>query len=358
MYGLWPARSPSLDDPAIACGAAILRRGGLVAFPTETVYGLGANALDPKAVLSIFQAKGRPLSDPLIVHVAHRGALAGVARGMPRAAERLADAFWPGPLTLVLPRDPAIPPEVSAGLDTVAVRIPSHPVARALLRAAGVPVAAPSANRFSRPSPTTALHVAGDLGDHIDALIDGGPTQVGIESTIVRADEAGITLLRPGGISREDLEAVVGPVRFLEGRASAEGEAAPAPGSLLRHYAPTADLYLVDGPRGEALPWIHAQSAAHRAAGRAVGILVSDDDAQALSAEGLTVFSLGSEGDAAAAAQRLYACLRQLDGAGVDVILARMPPAVGLGLGLRDRLFRAAVGRVTRLQSPVGSGMS
>lgn len=324
----------------IAFAAEVLRRGGLVAFPTETVYGLGANALDAAAVARIFTAKERPAADPLIVHLSRAEQLPLVARSISPLSQALAEAFWPGPLTLVLPKQPQVPASVTAGLDTVAVRVPDHPVAQALLAAAGVPIAAPSANRFGHTSPTTAQHVWHDLAGRIDLILDGGPTPVGVESTVVDASASPVRILRPGGVTAEMLEAVVGPVTVVR-RPAETGEETlglPSPGLLQTHYAPRAELVLYRGSR--ALDALRADLAVALAAGRRPGVLAMDDAADALAATGALVYRLGA--DLETAAQRLYAGMRWLDAQGVDVILACDVAGGGLGLALRDRLSRAA----------------
>ncbi len=332
---------PERPEPhLIAQAAEIIRRGGLVAFPTETVYGLGANALDAAAVRRIFVAKERPSHDPLIVHVVGVEGLAQVAREVPPLAERLARAFWPGPLTFVLPKSEAIPEEVTAGLPTVAVRCPDHPVALALIRAAGVPIAAPSANRFGHTSPTTAQHVLDDLAGRIDLILDAGPTPVGVESTVLDLTQAPPVILRPGGLPKEILEALIGPVRLAAHLA--EREAPPSPGMLGRHYAPRTPLWLFLGPRMWALHAMDQLSRRWLAAGRKVGVLVSDKDREYWSNAAVVMASLGPEGAYEALAQRLFGALRDLDAAGVDLILARDFGGEGLGLAIRDRLTRAA----------------
>lgn len=333
---------PTAPDPdTIAEAAALLRAGGLVAFPTETVYGLGANALDAGAVARIFAAKGRPADDPLIVHVAEPAGLDAVAGAVPPVAVRLAAAFWPGPLTLVVPRGAAIPSIVTAGGPTVGVRMPAHPVALALIAAAGVPVAAPSANPFGRTSPTIAAHVAADLGDRVDLILDGGPCAVGIESTVVDCTSDPPAVLRPGGISLEALRVVVPEM------ASAIQTAAPlrSPGEFVRHYAPRARMVLVTGRAADddrATAVVACAGAALAARGVAVGVLAYAGDAVP---EGVRTATLGPAGDAGGVARRLFAALRALDAAGCDVILVRDIGPVGLGLAVRDRLNRAAEGR-------------
>lgn len=330
---------PVNPDPAVIAEAAgVLRKGGLVAFPTETVYGLGANALDPSAVARIYEAKGRDPNDPLIVHIADMEDLALVCRGVSPLAQRLAAAFWPGGLTLVLPRGARVVPAVSAGLDTVAVRMPSHPVARALIRLAGVPVAAPSANRFMRTSATTAAHVLDDLDGRIDLVLDGGPADAGIESTVVSVDGGVVTLLRPGVITVEAIESVVGRPLAQPGARAATG----SPGMMERHYAPAAELvYLPDAPIAELV----SRARAEVARGRETGILLADADAPGLEDEGFTVERLGPEGDLETVAGSLFAALRRMDTAGVEVIFARGFSRAGAGLAIDDRLRRASTRR-------------
>lgn len=322
--------------------AAILARGGLVAFPTETVYGLGANAFDATAVGRIFEAKERPADDPLIVHVAAFDQVEQVATipaGRHRVVETLAARFWPGPLTLVLERKPCIPPRVTAGLDTVAVRVPAHPVARTLVELAGVPVAAPSANRFERTSPTRADHVLHDLDGRIDAVIDGGPTPVGIESTIVDVTGDVPVLLRPGGITLEALQDAVGTIALHPGArgAGTRGQAI-APGMKPRHYAPLARLVLVEGTDDGAVSrLVEATARAHVAGGKATGIIVTGGHA---GVDGAFVRQLGP--DPPAIARDLYDALREMDARGVEVIVAGCTPEAGLGLAIMNRLRKAA----------------
>lgn len=345
------------DPAAIAEAAAVLRAGRLVAFPTETVYGLGASALDPQAVERIFAAKGRPASDPLIVHIADPAQLHAVARDVPPTALALAALFWPGPLTLVLRRAPAVPAAVAAGRDTVAVRIPRHPVALALLQAAGLPVAAPSANLFARPSPTTAAHVLHDLGGRVDLVLDGGPTPIGLESTVLDLTGPAPVVLRPGGVTIEELrmalpEVAVAP-RYLA--ADDGGEAPPSPGQLLRHYAPRARLTLVRGPGRLALARMRSLARELLDAGRSVGVLAADEEREAFAGLAVRVVGLGPRERPDRIGARLFAALRELDAEGVDAILARAPDQVGLGLAIWDRLYRAAEGRVVDADEP-GSG--
>ncbi len=343
---------PTAPDPvAIRQAAAVLQHGGLVAFPTETVYGLGANALDAEAVQGIFTAKGRPAYDPLIVHLAGVEALPDVVAEIPPLVETLATHFWPGPLTLVLPRASHIPLAVTAGGPTVAVRVPAHPVALALIRAAGFPIAAPSANRFGHLSPTQAAHVLDDLDGHIDVLLDGGPTPVGVESTVLSLVTPVPTILRPGGASREALATVLGQVDVL-GRALTAEDVVPSPGVLAQHYAPRARLTLYQGPRKATLRAMRAAAAQLAAAGQRVGLLLAaSGDAATFADIPATIQAIDTTGDLEGAARQLFTALRALDRAGVTAILARDFGARGLGLAIRDRLTRAAAGHVVYVEN-------
>jgi L-threonylcarbamoyladenylate synthase len=327
---------------AVALAAEVIRAGGLVAFPTETVYGLGADALRAEAVRGIFTAKGRPATDPLIIHLHEASQARDVAVAFPPPAQTLAEAFWPGPLTLVLPRGPRVPPEVTAGRDTVAVRVPAHPVARALLRAAAAPIAAPSANRFGRPSPTTAQHVLDDLDGLIDLVLDAGPVTIGLESTIVDVTQSPPAILRPGGLSLEALRAVAPEIVVRERYLPTESTA-DAPGMFLKHYAPRAELRLFEGERAAVLAQIRSL------AGEGVGILATDEDAAAFVSTQALIERLGPGSDAAAVGRRLFAGLRALDQRGATVIFARLPEGEGLWRAIRDRLYRAAEGRVIQV---------
>jgi len=308
--------------PAIARAAAVLRGGGLVAFPTETVYGLGADATNARAVARLFEVKGRPHFDPLIVHLGAANWLERCVTDAPPEARRLAERFWPGPLTLVLPKRETIPDLVTSGLPTVAVRVPSHPVAHALIGALDRPLAAPSANRFGRLSPTTAQAVAEDLGERIELVLDAGPTTHGIESTIVAFGDQGPRLLRPGPITPEQLRDCLGCDVPVVGKASPTPE---APGMLERHYAPRTPLRLLEGaPPAETR---RVACLAFRAA-----------PAGAFAA----VEVLSPSGDLREAAANLFAALRRLDMAGAEWIVAEPVPENGLGVAIMDRLRRAA----------------
>lgn len=324
---------------AIADAARLIRAGRLVGFPTETVYGLGANALSAAAVQRVFRAKGRPRSDPLIVHLASAEELPRVTRSVPDAARHLAGAHWPGPLTLVLPRAEAVPAIVSAGRETVAVRVPAHPVAIALLAAADRPIAAPSANRYGHVSPTSAVHVADDLGHRVDLILDGGPTDVGIESTVLDLTADPPEILRLGGVTFEMLRLSLPNVvqRVLA------SQDARSPGTAMRHYAPRARVLLFpDGADG----WRRALATARDIAGRCESIAVLGPDRLIEEApHGTLLLSWGASDDAEIA-RRLFALLRRADSEGVDSIVAVLPPPGGLRDAVRDRLTRAASGRV------------
>ncbi len=356
------AVDPAAPDPdGMARMGAAIRAGEVVAFPTETVYGLGADATNPDAVARIFAAKGRPSSDPLIVHIAGIEQLPQVTgyapADLPPATRVLAERFWPGPLTLVLPRGPAIPAAVTAGLATVGVRMPAHPVARALIAAAGVPIAAPSANQFGHTSPTTAQHVFADLGSRIPWIIDGGACPVGVESTIVDVMQSPPRVLRPGGVALEDLAAALGgPVAFQE-RAAVRDGVSQAPGMLLSHYAPRARLLVFDDPDIPAT-WQRAiaEVQARSAQGMRVGALAPDALAAAFTAAGASAVAvLGALDDPRTVAQQLFAALRRLDDAGVALIISGSFTAAGLGLAVRDRLWRAAGGVVLSLTAAPGA---
>jgi L-threonylcarbamoyladenylate synthase len=319
-------------DPALLDrAAAMLRDGHLVAFPTETVYGLGAHALDPAAVARIYAAKGRPAYNPLIVHVPDVAAARRLTREWPEAADRLAARWWPGPLTIVLPKAASVPDSVTAGLDTVALRIPAHPVALALLRAAGIPLAAPSANRSGQVSPTAAAHVARSLGGRVPLILDGGLCEVGIESTVVDLSVVPPQLLRPGMVSQRELEEELGPLA-LAGPAQHEQSARSSPGMLERHYAPAAAVLLFETGSE---PELRSAVEAVRQRGRQVGALVRN-----LKPRADRTIVLPDE--PAGYARALYQALHNLDGAGVELILIERAPAGSEWAAVRDRLERAA----------------
>jgi len=344
--------NPTAPEPElIAQAAELIRAGELVAFPTETVYGLGANAFNADAVTKIFTAKGRPATDPVIVHVASRETLRDVAASVSDLAARLIERFWPGPLTLVLPRGERIPPNVSAGLPTVAVRMPSHPVALALIRAAGVPIAAPSANLFSRISPTSARHVQDSLGNRIPMLLDSGPTLVGVESTILDLSGELPTILRFGGVPLEALEKIA-PGLSVGVKHVSKDEAQAAPGMLLKHYAPRARLTLVAGNDSEIRRAMVRFVRERLPNGEMLGLLLAEEDRDLLNefpdhANIRCVFP-GKLSNLDAVAHGLYAALHTLDDCGVVQIFARVFPDEGMGRAINDRLIRAASGQVVR----------
>ena len=347
------AADAETEPPAepIARAAALLRAGRLVAFPTETVYGLGADATNATAVASIFAAKERPLSDPLIVHIADVAEMGGVARDIPPVAWALAERFWPGPLTLVLPRAARIPSIVAAGGDTVGVRLPAHPIARALIRAVGAPLAAPSANRFMRTSPTSAAHVLADLDGRIAAVLDGGPCAVGVESSVLDLTTTPARLLRPGGVTleclRELLPDIQGPESHTMADVAGADAVARAPGQMARHYAPRTRLVVYGATGTAGREAVLAGARAARSEGLRVGALVPDDEADALAALGAVVERLGPPDAPAEQTRRLYAALRALDAQGCNLLLAHTFAPEGLGLALADRLRRAAGGTLT-----------
>jgi L-threonylcarbamoyladenylate synthase len=313
------------DDPAIAEAAAILAAGGLVAFPTETVYGLGADGLNPEAVARIYAAKGRPATNPVILHVEGIAAAQALVTQWPEAAQRLAERFWPGPLTLVLPASERVPAIVRAGGPTVALRCPDHPIALALIRAAGRPLAAPSANRSQHLSPTLAEHAASSLGEAVDLILDGGPTAAGLESTILDLSGVHPRILRPGPIAPGTLAALLGPVELWEG-AVPVGEVQAAPGMAERHYAPRARLELV--PRG-------------------TGLLAATGRVAYVGFGNLPILPAGVHGvllplDAEVVGTRIYALLHELDDAGFERVVMERPPDDEAWLALRDRLRRAS----------------
>ena len=328
-------------ESALTLAAQLLADGQLVAFPTETVYGLGANALDPQAVSGIFAAKGRPADNPLIVHIHDRSQLSPLCH-VTEPAIRLMDAFWPGPLTLIMPRKDAVPDVVTAGLDTVAVRMPSHPVALAMLRTCKLPIAAPSANRSGKPSPTSARHVFDDMDGRIPLILDGGESDVGLESTVLSLVGDRPCILRPGGVTKTMLEAVLGPVDLAGSilRPLEKGEKALSPGMMYKHYSPDGQVTLIEGEESavvEALRklYAHAASEGHRAC-----VMCFSEHVAALA--DCQPHDIGSKDDPSEVAHRLFATLRGLDEEKMDVIFSEVMPPEGVGLAVMNRLGRAA----------------
>src|SRR5579875_247412 len=349
--------NPDHPEPAIIeRAAALVRQGEVVVFPTETVYGLGADAFQPAALERIFAAKGRPYSDPLIVHIADEESLQLLTPTVSAQAKLLVEAFWPGPLTLILPRGSRVPDLISAGLPTVAVRMPRHPVAQALIRAAGSPIAAPSANRFMHVSPTTAQHALDDLAGRVPLILDGGSSKVGVESTVLDLVSPVPTILRPGGISLESLRVVLPSVQpprrreavsepmHLQTEMGVQHLPASSPGQMLIHYAPSVPLLLFEGEPQAMRTAMANEARKRRAWGERVGVLVADEDVAAFQGSDVVVHSLGSVPEQIASA--LYAGMRALEASGVQVILCRSFDERGLGLAIRDRLLKAAGGKI------------
>jgi L-threonylcarbamoyladenylate synthase len=335
--------SKNPDNAKIQVAAEIIRRGGLVAFPTETVYGLGADALNANAVLALFKAKRRPLDNPPIIHVAEAKEVYRLAEQVSAKAKLLMDKFWPGPLTLVFKRAPIVPAETVAGLDTVAVRMPNHPVALALIRQSGCPIAAPSANLSGKPSPTTAQHVWDDLNGRIDAVLDGGATVVGVESTVVDLTVDPPMLLRPGGTSFETLRVVLADLKlhpFVAAQKEVDVKDAKSPGMRHKHYAPKAQVILIEGIVPAVMRKIKELTSACWLENKRVGVLATDETAWAYEAD--VVKSMGSRRNVDAMAANLFRLLREFDGENVDVILAEGVSTEGLGLAVMNRLRKAS----------------
>lgn len=337
------------EAETIAGAGLILRQGGLVAFPTETVYGLGADATNARAVARIFKAKGRPPDNPIIVHVASRSQLSAFVVRVPTEAKILMDAFWPGPLTIILPAGRGVPEAVTAGLATVAVRMPDHPVALALIRAAGVPVAAPSANLSGKPSPTHAAHVLQDLDGRIEAILDGGPAGVGVESTVLDLTAEAPIILRPGGITPEELSACLGKVIIDSDVVTGcyDGESPRSPGMKYTHYAPRAPLLLVTGSQSAVALKIRQMARAEMSGGRRVGILTYSDSSDFSAAGEVVVAGRREKPETVAAG--LYSALRRFNELSVDVILAEGLEEKGVGLAVMNRLKKAAGGRIIQV---------
>lgn len=338
------ADEASEGHPAITQAAEILKRGGLVAIPTETVYGLAANALSATAVERIFAAKDRPSWDPLIVHIASREMLPMITSSFPEPSRRLADRFWPGPLTLLMPRSEKLPLAVTAGRPEVAVRMPAHPVAALLVRVCGLPLAAPSANLFGHTSPTSAEHVLRDLDGRIDAVLDAGETRIGVESTVLNVLRDPPLLLRPGGITREQLEEVLGKIEVYRAPEGHAPEALASPGLSARHYAPQAKLILVEGSEVAFQQELRLRVQYARDTGEYVGAMAPEGwiSPELIAGGGLVLYDWGPWRNWNILAQRLFAGIRYLDKPGVSVLVCPLPEEQGLGQALRDRLLKAA----------------
>lgn len=337
------------DFEALKEAGEILRRGGLVAFPTETVYGLGGNALNPAASQKIYAAKGRPSDNPLIVHISAMEELENLVKEVPELAKQLAFQYWPGPLTMIFKKSEQIPLETSGGLDTVAVRMPANPIARALIHTAGVPIAAPSANASGRPSPTCAAHVMEDLGGKIDMVIDGGNVSLGLESTIVDLSGETPTLLRPGAITEEMLSSVIGHMDSDPAlkRPLKENEHPKAPGMKYRHYAPKAEMTLFEGEREKVVSEINRLAKKSVAEGKKVGIIATQETMEAYVCGEITC--IGKRGDEESIARNLFSVLRAFDADSVDVIYSEAFPDKNLGRAIMNRMRKAAGHRIVNL---------
>ncbi len=338
---------PEIDKIRIA--ADVIRNGGLVAFPTETVYGLGANALNPKAVARIFRAKNRPVDNPIIVHVADKEEVYKLAEDVPVIAEDLMDFFWSGPLTIILKKSEIVPYVTTGGLDTVAIRMPDHGVSLALITESGVPIAAPSANTAGKPSPTNAKHIIKDLGAKVDIILDGGSTRVGVESTVLDLTASPPKILRPGGTTSEELMEFLGTVDVAGVKTEQEMrmEVALSPGMKHKHYAPNSDMIVVEGDDFDmVVQKVQELAYDHRKEGKKVGIMATSES-PAYDADIVKV--AGSRADLRTIAKNLFKILRGFDDQGVDIILVEGVETKGIGLAIMDRLERAAGHRIIRV---------
>ncbi len=335
-------RGEKSDKSIYAEAAQVLKRGGLVAFPTETVYGLGGDGFDDKAAERIYRAKGRPSDNPLILHISNKETLYKITDNVPIKAEKLIDKFWPGPLTIIFGKGKDVPYKTTGGLDTVAVRMPNHPVALAMIEASGLAIAAPSANISGRPSPTTAEHVILDLEDKIDMIIDGGEVGIGLESTIVDMTDETPIILRPGYITKEMLEEVVGKVLMDESliAGASENIRPKAPGMKYRHYAPKAELTIVEGPLVKVMEKINQLAEEKLEKGYQIGIIATEETKGAY--EGKIVQVIGSRNDEASIGKHLYGVLREFDRLGVNYIYSEAFSGEGFGQAIMNRLSKAA----------------
>lgn len=329
-----------IDENVMKEAGELLKSGALVAFPTETVYGLGANALDEKASAKIYAAKGRPSDNPLIIHIADMESLDLITEDLPETVGKLADKFWPGPLTMVLKKSAVVPYGTTGGLDTVAVRMPSHPIALEMIRYGGGYIAAPSANTSGRPSPTLASHVADDMDGIIPMILDGGPVGIGIESTIVDLTDEVPTILRPGFITKEMLEEVVGQVLMDKGLEMDSKVAPKAPGMKYRHYAPKAELMIVEGARDKVVQKINALAAEQEAKGTVVGI-IGTEETVSMYPKGI-VKSIGTREDELSISSHLYGILREFDESDAKVIYSESFEEGAMGSAIMNRLLKAA----------------
>lgn len=340
----------SFRDEELEEACRILQKGGLVAFPTETVYGLGGDAMHPEASAKIYAAKGRPSDNPLIVHIADMDALEDIAQSVPEAAVKLADHFWPGPLTMIFPKKEAVPKSTTGGLETVAVRMPSHPVARALIRESGVYIAAPSANTSGRPSPTKAEHVKEDLDGRIDMILDGGAVGIGLESTIVDLSTGVPTILRPGYITGEMLEDVLGEVQVDPAILSQKMNpniVAKAPGMKYRHYAPKGQMTIIEGDTGKVVDEINRLVKEKTDEGCSVAVIATEETKDAYAC--VNVRSVGSRATEGSIAAGLYDILREMDHIGAEYIYAESFEKDTLGKAIMNRMLKAAAYHVIKV---------
>ncbi len=336
------------EEEGLRRAGELLKNGGLVAFPTETVYGLGGDAFNPESSRKIYAAKGRPSDNPLIVHICRFEDIYPLVEQVPEAAVKIAEAFWPGPLTMILPKAEKVPPETTGGLDTVAVRFPSHPIARKLIRQGGGYIAAPSANRSGKPSPTKAKYVVEDMDGRIEMIVDGGEVGIGLESTIVDLTVAPPRILRPGFVTQEMLDEVLGHVEMDAGLIDSEsGQAPKAPGMKYRHYAPAGILTIVEGEPQRVATYINGRIAKDKAAGEKTGVLCTQELLESYHAD--VVKCVGSYQDENGIARKLFAMLREFDDENVAKIYSESFSAQGLGQAIMNRLLKAAGHRVVKL---------
>lgn len=332
----------NIEPDKLRYAANVIRDGGLVAFPTETVYGLGANALDPSAVKKIFEAKGRPSDNPLIVHISDRKALVDLANSVPGSAYDVMEHFWPGPITLIMEKSQIIPEVITAGLNTVAIRMPSHPIALALIKEAGLPIAAPSANTSGKPSPTNAAHVIEDLSGKVDVIIDGGPAEVGVESTVLDLTEKTPVILRPGGVTLEQLREILGEVETDPAIKSKDtsGLIPKAPGMKYKHYSPKADVIIIEGKTEAVVKKINSLCLQYADQKVPVGVLTTEQT------KGLyitkEIICMGDRDNPVTIAANLFRALREFDQRGVKVILAEAVETSGIGMAIMNRMSKAA----------------
>lgn len=338
----------NIDQGMIEEAGAVIKNGGLVAFPTETVYGLGGDALNEESSGKIYAAKGRPSDNPLIVHIAELDDLEAVVAQIPEVARKLAERFWPGPLTMIFKKAACVPYATTGGLDTVAVRMPSNKIARALIKASGGYVAAPSANRSGRPSPTLAKYVIEDLEGRVDMILDGGSSDIGLESTIIDLSGEVPVILRPGYITEKMLAETIGRVDTDKGMIDSDSKVIPkAPGMKYRHYAPKGSLVIVEGSQKQVTDYINGQLKEHQAAGRKTGVIAAKETAACYQADSVKI--VGSREDESEIARHLFRILRELDDEETEVIYAEAFDSRGVGCAIMNRLLKAAGHQVVRL---------